>query len=267
MIKLITKNEFTADVPVANSGELCSHGERLATAQSLGNRTHNLNTRATEIEAITVVGTGKLLKYADALNSLSDLVLPDKGGLVNVIKTMGEGLAGWVKYVTERMPGVAPGDQILTWPPVLIGGLGTWTFGDAASVPFVTQAVLDGTRVYFALPGLPRWGYFKGASITIAPDTGHVALPATKPRLSAGRILVDVPTGANSYSEVGALDDASADATAYNATHSIILTGVSVPLATAPYKHFYLKFTGEGGANSIAGLKVIGVTATVGGTP
>lgn len=78
---------------------------------------------------------------------------------------------------------------------------------------------------------------------------------------------MDVPTQARSYSEVGAADDASADVTAYELTHHIILSGLSIALAQAPYLNFQAKFTGEAGANSGIGLKVIGLTATIGGTP
>lgn len=267
MIKINEADEFTATVPVANNAEFCSHGERLATAQALANRTKNLNGRLASVEAITVVGTGKLLKFTDSLSSLADLVLPDKLGLNNVIKTMGEGLAAWTKYAIDRLPGVSLDDQTQSHPPVVIGALGaTWTFTDASSVPFISQAVLDSGRLYLAMP-LPRWGYLKAVSVTILPDSAHAALPAVKPRLCVGRILVDIIDGSNDYSEIAAADDSSANTTAYHVTHQISLSGLSVPLTATPYKQFYLKFTGESGANSVLGLKVIGVTVTIGGAP
>lgn len=268
MIPVSPKNEFTATVPVANSGEYCSHVERLATAQALTNRTHNLDVRTKDVEAITVVGTGIPLSFASALESLADVQLPDKLGLNNVLKTMGQGLAAWIKYTMQRVPGVALNDQTFTWPPIPIaGGNATWGMADLSSVPSVQQAVADTNRLYLSLPSLPRWGYLKAVSITFQPNNGHAGLPGTKPRLSVGRILVDTITQARSYTEQAAADDASADVTAYELTHHIILSGFSVPLASTPYMNWQLKFTGEAGANSGIGLKVLGVTATVSGTP
>ncbi len=268
MIKIVPKNEFTADVPVANSGELCSHGERLATAQALTNRTHNLNGRTADIEAITVAGSGKLLPFASALNSLSDVVLPDKLGLSNVIKTMGEGLAGWAKYAIERIPGVGSGNFTFTGPPT-VAGLAPSTWGPAAGgdVPSIQTLSVTSDSLYLSLPGLPKQGYLKSVSITVKGKTGHAALPVTKSRLSVGRILVDVPTGAWSYSEIAAADDASVDVTAYQGFHQIALSGLSVALVQTPYLHPHLKVTGEQSTNALDGFNVYGWAATVSGTP
>jgi hypothetical protein len=267
-------DEFTTDVPLIDDGTLITNAELKKTAQAFANRTNNLNRRAEEVESVTRGTLAPVtLALANANNNLSDLALPNESllGASNAVGTMGRGLAAWVRATHDRIFGAKPGDHSVFFPPMQCyapAPVAKWDTLDDVTVGWsLAQITADTTPLFLALPLPGIAGFIKQVGVYVHGGAGHAALPATKPRIRLMR--ASVSAGIVTHNEVAALNDSSVDVAAYQTTHTITLTGLSLGVTpTSPSLWTYVRFTGESGANSLAGeFKITGGFVVVNPNP
>lgn len=86
---------------------------------------------------------------------------------------------------------------------------------------------------------------------------GNTNLPANMPLFRVRKL--DITT--NSTSTVGTATDSSADVSAYNAQHNILLSGLSETIDNTVYRYI-IEFVSESGANATTGFTVISAEAS-----
>lgn len=100
---------------------------------------------------------------------------------------------------------------------------------------------------------LPHGAVLTSVSVAVLPSGGHGALPATMP------VLHVIRHASPAHTSLGNASDSSADVSAYEATHSITVSGLSVTVDRTLHRHS-VRLTGEAGANFAAGLTAYSVT-------
>lgn len=111
-------------------------------------------------------------------------------------------------------------------------------------------ATLSTNSVEFWWPvKVPNGAIITGWSVTVRGDSGHSALPSSKPivRLRVDGIFVA---------------DSSVDAAAYDSEHTISRTGVSATVDTTNAHNCYFEINTESGANSRSGTQFYAPTVT-----
>lgn len=135
-----------------------------------------------------------------------------------------------------------------------------WFF-DPGSPGVWTQLALDTTAGHherrLAMPlELPTLAQLTQVRIRVLPVT-HVGLPATMPNIE----LVKYNPFTGTHTSLANVDDTSASIGAYNAEHTITIAQANMPSGdpidiTRDSEVYEVRITGEGGANSIVGLKL-----------
>jgi len=111
------------------------------------------------------------------------------------------------------------------------------------------QQVNTVSVLYLPLCFVPLPATIIAITASVKGAAGHAALPAVMPKVEIVRQAAD---GSSMVSE-GSFTDASASTGAYQTTHNILLTSLSIqPISYA----WNIRFTGESGANALAGLEV-----------
>lgn len=127
---------------------------------------------------------------------------------------------------------------------------GQWSTALDLSNPeaYYTALVLAPTALKFGIE-LPDDCVLKKAAIKLAPDNGHVALPATMPKIRV--FMTDNVAGTTSL--LAEADDTSASAAAYNLLHTMSVTLPDTPFKSRQHT-LIIQIRGEAGANAIANM-------------
>lgn len=134
-----------------------------------------------------------------------------------------------------------------------------WTFGNSGSAYAINQGTTGSAGLIFLELALPKSCRLTTLSVILAGATGHVALPATMPTVQLHRQdtgSVAAPT------LVASATDTSATFAAYELAHAVTLTGLSEVIAHSGNR-WYVRVSGETGANSVAGLALLSLEGTV----
>lgn len=106
--------------------------------------------------------------------------------------------------------------------------------------------------------GMPRFGTLRRMRVTLEGASGHGALPATQPRFRLFRQLKSLDGQSTMVID---LSDAAASVVAYEASHEITSSDVSIALT--PAQLWSLTVDGEGGANYVNGMQVYWIEVDV----
>jgi hypothetical protein len=111
-------------------------------------------------------------------------------------------------------------------------------------------------QLYLNLDNLPYLGTITGVTAYVQGKGGHVGLPGTMPRVK----LSYRAHGTDVVTDVAQQTDTSANTTAYQAVHTIALTGVSEVVNGA--RMYFAEVQSEGGANALDFFQLHGLTVT-----
>lgn len=164
-------------------------------------------------------------------------------------KVSGVGNTGWENVYT------APYESNLTrvhrgMP--LFSDTTQWSFDEYLRF---TCGSITGEAIYFHLD-MPTGVTISDIEVTVIGG-GNANLPAVMPRFRLRRHFIASDTNDSSSDAV----DASADVTAYNAIHTITLSGLAYSVSNST--KYVVEFVTESGANAMAGFTVIGVRVTM----
>lgn len=105
---------------------------------------------------------------------------------------------------------------------------------------------------------LPDGAVLTQVTVYLDPENGHAALPARLPRFTISH--TDITTGTNTSVQAEQID-ASANAGAFDAYHSIVGATISHTIANAARRYF-IGFEGESGVSARANLVYMGAITT-----
>lgn len=117
------------------------------------------------------------------------------------------------------------------------------------------QAVESGAM--FHVLSLPDGVTLTQIEVWLKAAGGHGALPT----LPYARLYRGQPNDTSTYTVLGTADDASANVTAYQAHHAMILLGLSEVIDNGTYRYL-IELFGEEGGDFVAGLQYLGTKAT-----
>lgn len=279
-MNLEIQDSFDAAVPVIDDGDVCGNFEHKATAQALANRTEHTKNRAQPVyDLMTGAKDSVALALTSVVGDAANVALPNESTPFNPLNppgVMGRGLARWIRYLFDRLPGADQGSHGLVIPLVQLGvpaSGSTWGLIEDADGSKIIQSTVGGSEVIRLTLPLPSKGFLKTVHLYVKGGDGtpqHGALPGTKPAVALRRKAL-IPGSPLLFSEsvVATATDGSANVTAYEQAHAISLTGLSVNLDTAnPNLDMFLRVTGESGANSVAAsFRIFGIGAVVSALP
>jgi hypothetical protein len=117
-------------------------------------------------------------------------------------------------------------------------------------------SVASAGRLIIPVP-MPARGKVTGVTCDVKAAAAHAGLPATMPALA----LLRQPADGSTVTVVASASDTSANTTAYQAAHQTSLGVLAhTVLTTGTY---YVRYEGETGANSLAGLQLYRITVTL----
>jgi hypothetical protein len=177
--------------------------------------------------------------------------------------------------IARNVPGTKDGVvfEIPMSTAVEIAGATVWNFGNNGNVSgssggysWAQTSVAGAAAIMFSVPVPPK-ATIKAFAVRLRGNVGsgtlHAGLPATMPVLS----LVRSPADGSAFVTVDTVTDTSATAAIYDAAHTLSKT-IASPHAVVASQAYYIRFTGETGANSAANhLGIFGVTVTYGFDP
>lgn len=171
-----------------------------------------------------------------------------------------QGVGNRTEFLRKRVYAGESGDTIR--PQLVSNDTAVWAIGAAGSAYALNQISAAGASILLMpLEPLPKSGLLTSVSINLAGAAGHAGLPGTMPTLRLYRQdigSVAAPT------QVGAtITDTSASVAAYELSHALTITGLTEALAHDSGNRYYIRVTGETGANSVAGLALLDVAALV----
>lgn len=115
---------------------------------------------------------------------------------------------------------------------------------------------LTHTTAYASSPLLlPHGAVLTSVSVRVVAETGHGALPATMPAIHLIR------HASPAHTSLGSASDSSGTPGAYESTHNITISGLSVTVDRTLYR-YSVRLSGEAGANFVAGLQAFTVSCT-----
>ncbi len=176
----------------------------------------------------------------------ADITVPS-ASRADLLRNLGIGLHKQIRWVRERLLGAGAAATTLHWQPALIGGTSTYwgtdSVGSSVSAPYVNQKTADVNYAALTMPHVMPGLVFGTLTATVQSATSHGgSLPASMPRLALGGTA---STGV--AVEIAGAVDASADATAFEAMHtiscpinSLVQTGLS----------YFVALRGEGSTNA-----------------
>jgi hypothetical protein len=225
-------------------------------ATQLANRTRYL----TNTLMGTAGGTGEFLLDADvtAHDQISTLV--PKSSRANMFRISLTQVLGRVLFQRTRItnlseyvwgaPGATAKSVNMPIAPIYIGAVPpAFSSVLTSDVLSWTQADVVGPPAFiWPIHGLPPNGQITALQMQVK-GSGHGALPATMPKVELWRQTIDSTT------LVASATDASASVVAYEALHAI--QNLSLTENVSATYNYFVKFTGEGGANSVVfGLNI-----------
>jgi hypothetical protein len=130
-----------------------------------------------------------------------------------------------------------------------------WGYDVTSSNPggWVQGSITGNLRVHFELDA-PAGTTITSVSANVMgawASNVHAALPASMPQLT----MQEIDSGGNASTILSAVTDSSATKAAYEASHSIDATGLSI--TTVAGRRYFVTVTGESGANSVAQALVV----------
>jgi hypothetical protein len=258
-VNLEEQNDFTSVVPVIDDGDPCCNAEHKATAQALANRTKYLRERADPLyDLATGAKTSAMVALSSITGDTADVPFPNEETPFNALNppgVMGRGLARWIKAAHNAILGIRPGNTAVWFLPTqgLAPANATWAIiTDGSLGPSLAQISSTPTPLYLGIPLPGITGLIKEIGAYVTGGAGHSGLPATMPRLRL--IRTSISGGTTTHNELAGVNDPSASLGAYQQQHTIVLTGLTVPVTPpAPSAWTYLNFTGETGANALSG--------------
>ncbi len=159
-------------------------------------------------------------------------------GLANRTTNVRKGVQGVASSLTARIPLV----------PVF-NSSSIFVFNTASSGSGWIQSSLAASDFRFMLPH-----HIVGkldqviAHVSGGTPGQHAGLPTGKPNVSL--FSVDLTTVTGTTTNIGSANDASATLAAYEAAHTIAITGIAQTLSAT--SEYFIKFSGESGTNSLA---------------
>jgi hypothetical protein len=237
---------FTASVvaPSANDTNYPTVVPQMATA--LANRTKYLRTTLMT-GGSSGFGADTLLVNATA-SQLTDITLPATGR-ADLFRNALTGLAQTTRWVRDRVLGAGAAADTVLWQPALIGADSTYwaaaASSSAAAEPFINQKTVDVARAMLSMPHVKPGLVLGTLTATVRSATSHGGLlPSSMPLIA----LVGVDSSGNAV-DVASAADASADATAFEARHTISCVANHAIQADRAY---HVAVRGESGSNSQA---------------
>jgi hypothetical protein len=122
-----------------------------------------------------------------------------------------------------------------------------------AQTDVVSADVNEDTKLWCPLD-MPDGATLTAIEVRLHPNGGHSALPATMPTFN----LYEIDPSADSSSSVAAGTDASANTTAYQLNHTILVNGLS-HVIDRNNRGYKVTFSGEYGANALTLLHALAV--------
>jgi hypothetical protein len=129
----------------------------------------------------------------------------------------------------------------------------------------LSQLALSSTSpIYFALKTVPGQ-VIRSINVVLRGAGGHAALPATPPAISLVAADLTAAIGGaldpNYTTVAGPQVDTSANTAAYQLTHAISLSGLSITVNANTL--YAVRLAGEAGANGLIGMRVMSASAEV----
>lgn len=154
-------------------------------------------------------------------------------------------LANRTTHVRNAVPGVAP--SLVVKVPLTAWSSSKWVQGSTVNLAtWVNNDTSAAGELNFHVPTTLK-GKITAVKVYVTGTNGfgspHAALPATKPVLRL--VSQELAVGAT---VVASQTDPSATVGAYNANHTIEITGLSSPFALG--REYFVQLTGETGANA-----------------
>jgi hypothetical protein len=253
-VNVVDVSAFTDPCVVPDNTEDATSASLLAMAQPLANRTKWLKDKVAD--PVIASGHGLLVEGGGNISV-------DSSGVVNV--NAGAQL-NCAPAASVRLP--APGGSTIPTATAFsraIRGAPFYldTFGYVASADGVFR-LTQSSIAYFGIVGLrlniPHGATLTGVTVYVKGAAGHGAMPATK----ASAVVVYANATADSGTPGNAVFSPQVTTAGYQAVHAISISGADLPTGVSPYDaalaHYDLYIVGETGANSVAGLKICGVT-------
>jgi hypothetical protein len=263
-------DNFVATIPVPDRDDPGSVFVPTVAAATggLANRTrhtHNTLTGNATFDALDFVGVSEQLatQYIIPTERLG----PNNLWTVNLTR-----VAQSLKWLKQRVVGLKAGTQQIWVPPYIFSSsAGDWALKNsgAGGAPFALQAEATSTSsVVIPLPNFARAGTLTTVTMRVSSLVVHSALPANMPKLEVFRFVVASPSGDYSPFLVGDATDASASVAAYDATHTVSVTGRNEDFASpvTSFAGYAVKVTGEWGTNANQNaLQLWGLELTIAG--
>lgn len=169
-----------------------------------------------------------------------------------------EPLADRTYFLRRRVAGAEMGDEVECDLPA--AATSAWVFGGAGSALALNQdSAATASLVFIKLP-LPKRCVLKSVHAVLAGATGHGGLPGAMPKIDLFR--QDVGSTGSPVS-LGTDTDGSAGVAGYETPHTLEITGLSEAVEHDSGSSYYVRVTGEAGANAVAGLAVLRLYAIV----
>jgi len=126
---------------------------------------------------------------------------------------------------------------------------GTWAY--SYSDNGWTQPGTSASSIYIALDNIIDGGTITSLRVWVKGNTGHGGLPGTMPVASVYMVVTD-----GTRTLLGSQVDTAATVGAYEAVHYIDVATTSTNISQANGARYFIDFTGESGANAVAGLAI-----------
>ncbi|MBA2724297.1 MAG: hypothetical protein H0U56_15695 [Methylibium sp.] len=217
---------------------------------------------------LRLLGTTETRTPADDISEFSDIVLPSSAllGPSNAFREVATKLGNRTKFLNDAVTavkagiaGVAPSyalnvalnAAVFNSGPRFTGGVTGWT----------QTSVTDAGALSFRL-ALPDLGRITAVTAIVDGGSAHAGLPLTLPTLTLSRVDHVIGAASNAATSVAVVADSSPTVADYQLLHTISATGLSLTLDAT--KSWYVQFTGEADANSMASqLKLIKLSVTL----
>jgi len=182
------------------------------------------------------------------------------GGAGAIYFDMGQWLSNRIEYLRQRSLGTDQ-DTLRVGPHALRNLSSRFAFqsGTGAPIAWNQSDVTDAGLLAFKLT-LPKRGTITSVTAYVKGAAGHAGLPGTMPALA---LLSQDIAGIGNGTAEGAQSDTSGSTGAYQAAHTITISGLSIAFLHDDLVDYYVHFTGEDGANKLTGLLLSGIVVAV----
>lgn len=204
---------------------------------------------------------------ANTLHATLDCPLPKEGASASGMKTtLWQQLADNAEYARQLAAAnltKIPGQSVEVVQVAAALKLGNTTNGTSWEVKvgisngvsyWEQVSIADADQVVIPIHLFPMFGKITMIGASICGGSGHSALPATMPTVTLCRRLCSADV-ASALTDISSVTDASATKEAYELTHQV--TRADVNHIFAYNYEYYLRVTGEEGAGSEIGLRIV----------